>query len=287
MAANLRKYRYTGALNTKPNTASSHAATATSAGTSLSRSATPEMNTDVADSLKSEILLSLKTEISSVIKSEMKSALAEDLDFLKSELHALKAEVQNNTAAIRSEIDQMKTTIQGMETGLSTWSDEVVSLQSTVNALKTEVAELRDKCEDLEGRARRCNIRILGVPETPGSSSTTTVSKMLRDMLQLDKDVLIDRSHRSLAPRRPGGKPRAIVAKLHYFQDCVEVLKRARTCVPLRHNGETVAIFPDYTARVAKARAALRSTSSQLQRSASKTVPFFCVCVLNLRFHSF
>lgn len=39
-------------------------------------------------------------------------------------------------------------------------------------------------------------------------------------MLQIHKDVLIDRSDRSLAPRKPGGKPQAIVAKLHYFQDC-------------------------------------------------------------------
>ena len=75
-------------------------------------------------------------------------------------------------------------------------------------------------------------------------------------MLQLDKDVLIDRSHRSLAARKPGGKPQAIVAKLHHFQDCVEVLSRARTRAPLCYNGETVSIFPDYTARVAKARAA-------------------------------
>lgn len=139
---------------------------------------------------------------------------------------------------------------------MSTWSDEVVTLQSTVNNLKMEVAELRDKCEDMEGRARRCNIRILGVPETAGSSSTTSVSKLLREVLQLDKDVLVDRSHRSLAPRKPGEKPRVIVAKLHYFQDCVEVLSRARTRAPLRYNGETVAIFPDYTSKVAKARAA-------------------------------
>ena len=168
----------------------------------------------------------------------------------------MKAEVQNNTVAIQSEVDQMKTTIQDMETGMSTWSDEVVTLQTTVNTLKTEVAELRDKLEDMEGRARRCNIRILGVPETTGSSSTASVSKLLRQVLQLDKDVLVDRSHRSLAPRKPGGRPRVIVAKLHYFQDCVEVLNRARSRAPLRYNGETVAIFPDYTARVAKARAA-------------------------------
>lgn len=150
----------------------------------------------------------------------------------------------------------MKTTIQDMETGVSTWSDEVVTLQTMVNTLKTEVAELQDKVKDIEGRARRCNIRILGVPETTGSSSMMSVSKLLWEVLQMDKDVLIDRSHRSLVQRKPGGKPWVIVAKLHYFQDCVEVLSRARTRASLRYNGETVAIFPDYTARVAKARAA-------------------------------
>ncbi|KAL0185492.1 hypothetical protein M9458_021189 [Cirrhinus mrigala] len=257
MATNLRKFQYTGAANTRPNTAGSHTATNTAARASppqlRSANAKPEMD---AKSLKSEILLSLKTEISAVIKSEMKNTLADDFDFLKNELQALKAEVKNNTAAIHSEIDQVKTTVRDMETGLSAWSDEVVTLRNTVNSLKTEVAELRDKCEDMEGRARRCNIRILGVPETPGSNSTTSVSKLLREALQLDKDVLIDRSHRSLAPRKPGGKPRAIVAKLHYYQDCVEVLNRARTRAPLRYDGESIAILPDYTTRVAKARAA-------------------------------
>lgn len=209
-----------------------------------------------AKSLKSEILLSLKTEISAVIKSEMKNALADDFDFLKSELQALKAEVQNNTVAIHSEIDQMKVTINDMETGMSAWSDEVVALWTTVKALQTDVEELRDKCDDMEGRARRCNIRILGVPETAGSSSTTSVSKLLREALQLEKDVLIDRSHRSLGPSLPNGKSRAIVAKLHYFQDCVEVLRLARTRAPLKYDGHAVAIFPDYTTRVAKARAA-------------------------------
>ena len=256
MATNLQKFQYSGAANTRPNTARSQTATTTAPRASppqlWSASIKPEMD---AKSLKSEILLSLKTEISAVIKSEMKNALADDFDFLKNELQALKAEVKNNTAAFHSEIDQVKTTIRDMETGLSAWSDEVVTLQTTVNTLKTEVAELRDKCEDMEGRAWRCNIRILGVPETPGSSSTTSFSKLLREALQLDKDVLIDRSHRSPAPRKPGGKPRVIVAKLHYFQDCVEVLNRARTSAPLRYNGESVAIFPDYTTRAAKARA--------------------------------
>lgn len=56
-----------------------------------------------------------------------------------------------------------------------------------------------------------------------------------------------------------------MVAKLHYFQDCVEVLGPARTLAPLRYNGETVAIFPDYTARLAKAQAAFTEVRKLLR----------------------
>lgn len=55
------------------------------------------------------------------------------------------------------------------------------------------------------------------------------------------------------------------MAKLHYFQDCVEVQSRVRTRAPPRFNGETVAIFPDYTARVAKARAAFTEVRKLLR----------------------
>lgn len=51
-----------------------------------------------AVALKSEILRSLKADISAVIKSELKSALADDLNFLKNELQAVKKEIINNTA---------------------------------------------------------------------------------------------------------------------------------------------------------------------------------------------
>ncbi|KAL1276508.1 hypothetical protein QQF64_036131 [Cirrhinus molitorella] len=218
-----------------------------------------------AGALKTEILNSIKADISAVIKSELKNALADDFSFLKNEMQEIRKEIINNTAAVHSEIDQMKATIKEVENGLSTWSDEVTTLQAEVTDLKTEMAALRGKCEDMEGRMRRCNIRILGVAETDGSSSTLSVSRLLRESLQLEKDVLVDRSHRSLAPRRSDGKPRAIVAKLRYYQDCVEVLNRARTRAPLKFNGESISIFPDYTTGVAKARAAFTEVRKLLR----------------------
>lgn len=253
MAEKLCKYKYDTSSSTRPSATSSSCSTITRSRTTPSPWGSPE-KMDVA-ALKAEILCSLKSDISAVIRSELKSAFADEFSSLKNEIQAVRKEIINHTTAIHFKINQMKTTIKEVEGGLSVCSDEVTTLQSVVTDLKAEVAVLRGKCEDMEGRTRRCNVRILGVAETDGSSSTMAVSRLLRQTLQLEKDVLLDRSHRSLAPRRPDGKPRAIMAKLHYYQDCVEVLSRTRSRAPLRFNAEPITIYPDYTASVAKARA--------------------------------
>ncbi|KAL0147731.1 hypothetical protein M9458_056970 [Cirrhinus mrigala] len=147
-------------------------------------------------------------------------------------------------------MDNMKTAIRIVKEG------------TIVAELKTELASLKKKNDDLEGRMRRCNVRIAGIPEETGWSSIVAVSKLLKEVLSLEKDTLIDRSHRSLTPKKPNGKPRVIIAKLHYYQDCVEVLREQG---PLRYKGEAIAIFPDYTASVARAWAAFNDVRNLLR----------------------
>ena len=171
-----------------------------------------------ADEFKADVVSSIRGEISIIIREELKSALAEDFNAIKSELQAMRSDIANNTAAIRTEIEHMNVDIQDMKGGLSTWSDEVVSLQSTVPSLQKQVVTLKDRCEDMEGRMRRGNIRITGIDERPDSSSPTAVSKVIREALQMDRDIKIDRSHRIATPRTTGDreKPRVIIAKLHH-----------------------------------------------------------------------
>ncbi|GAA6084906.1 uncharacterized protein LOC124626348 [Tachysurus ichikawai] len=121
MATNLRKYKYTGSAGDRPTASSDR-----NVSKARSDSAPPSPNPSEMDAsgLKSEILLALKSDISAVIKSELKAALAEDFDFLKSELRAVKSEIINSTAALRSELDQVKASVNDIEGGLSTWSDE-------------------------------------------------------------------------------------------------------------------------------------------------------------------
>lgn len=221
--------------------------------------------TMTAAEIKSDILSSLREDLSKIIREELRTALADDFNALKSELQAVRSEITNSTYAIRSEMDRMRGDIKDMEGVLSTWSDEVTSLQTAITSLRSQVGKLTEKNEDLEGRMRRGNVRIVGVDEQPDSSSPTAVSKLLKEVLQMDRDIKIDRSHRSLGQWKPGDRPRVIIAKLHYDGDAVEILRRARDKAPLTYNGMRISIFPDYTTSVAKARAATRATRSPLR----------------------
>ncbi|KAG7519808.1 hypothetical protein JOB18_016446 [Solea senegalensis] len=160
----------------------------------------PGYSTMDAEDIKKEVLSSLRGEISKIIRNKLKSALTDDFNALKLELQGMRSEVANNMKAMWAEVDHIKTDIQDMKGGLSTWSDEVTSLQTTVSSLKNQVATLKDRCEDMEGRMRRGNIRIA-----------------------------------------------------------------AWDGAPLSYNGHHIGIFPDYTASVAKARAAFTDVRKALR----------------------
>lgn len=116
-----------------------------------------------------------------------------------------------------------------MEGGLSIWLDEVVSLQTIVITLKSELKQLCDKWE--EGRMWICNIQILSIAEGPGLSSTNSVAKLLSEVLKLDKNILVNRAHWGLMPRNSGGN---YDAETPHYGNCVELLHQAQRQSSLR-----------------------------------------------------
>lgn len=75
----------------------------------------------------------------------------------------------------------------------------------------------------------------------------------------------MDRLHHSPGQKTAGGRPRVIVAKLHYYQSCLKVLRRARTLGPLCFKDAPVTIIPDYTSSVAKTQAAFTGVKRLLR----------------------
>uniref|UniRef100_A0AAR2M445 L1 transposable element RRM domain-containing protein n=1 Tax=Pygocentrus nattereri TaxID=42514 RepID=A0AAR2M445_PYGNA len=240
------------------------------ANTRSTRQRTPEdkdpqrKSSGMSEEVKAEILASIRGDISKIIREEIRGALSEDLDALKADIKAARAEIASNATTTRAEIPSMKTDTEDVKSGLSTWSDEVSTLQTTVTELQSELAKLRDKCEDMEERMGRRNIRIAGTDEWPNSASPNEVFKIIKEGLKMDRDVKVDRSHRTPTSKKPRDSPRVIIAKLHNDRDAADILRRARDHAPL-YNGKRIAIFPDYTASVAKARAAFTDAQKALR----------------------
>ncbi|KAK1892040.1 LINE-1 retrotransposable element ORF1 protein [Dissostichus eleginoides] len=203
-------------------------------GTQANRNGASPVRTEAtgmtAEKITADVLSSLRGDLANMLREEVKNALAKNLASSKVNYRL-----------------------------------SVNSLQTVVTTLKSQVKELQEKSEDMEGRMRRGNIRIVGVDEQPDSSTPEAISKLLKEALHLDRDIKIDHSHRSLMKWKPGDRPRVIIANMHNDGDAAEVLRRARDRAPLNYNGKRIAIFPDYTNNVAKAKAAFTDVRKMLR----------------------
>lgn len=212
-----------------------------------------------------EILSELREEISIMFKKELQAALGENLVSIKSEIQALRSELSSEITIIRREFTGLRSTVTDMEKSLSTCTDDIVSLQTKVDTMAKELVKLENKCEDLESRSRRNNVRIIGIPEE-NILSASDVSTLLMEAFKLEKEPLVDRAHRTLAPKpRTGERPRAMIVRLHYYADCARILQKARELQRIKMHNMTISVFPDHTAKTARARAAFNEVRQQLR----------------------
>ncbi|KAI4904346.1 hypothetical protein NFI96_009495 [Prochilodus magdalenae] len=186
---------------------------------------------------------------------------------IKMELLDMKSELIRDFAALRTDFAGLKSTVSDMERSLSTCTDDVLALQAKVESLTKEISKLDVKCEDLESRSRRQNIRIVGIPEGELFTFTTSkVSELLKEAFGLDKPPLVDQAHRTLPPKLKSGDPSwPVIAWLHYYEDCMEILRKARHQQRVTVSNIRISVFPDFTARVARARAAFNRVRAQLR----------------------
>ncbi|KAK1906574.1 LINE-1 retrotransposable element ORF1 protein [Dissostichus eleginoides] len=202
-----------------------------------------------------------------VFKAELHEALKDNLSSIKAELETVMADLSVSITNVKSDVSALKSTVGEMETSLLTCTDDISTLQAKVEHLSAELERVDNRCEDLEARSRRNNVRIVGVPEeTTITNTTAAISTLLKEAFKLEKEPLLDRAHRTLQPKpRPGERPRTIIARLHYHADCADILRRARAQQRIKIGDFVVSIFPDHTSRTARARAAFNDVRRQLR----------------------
>lgn len=185
---------------------------------------------------------------------------------LRSEISAVRQELKSSIEPLQRAVDAHEETVRELERSATDHSTRINQLEATVSKLTKDVTHLENKCEDLEGRSRRNNIHVVGVPEgAEGPRATDFIAQLLQDALGLTDKPLLDRAHRTPRERpREGNPPRPFVARIHFFHVRNLILQRAGE-TPLLYNGKRISVFPDYTSSVAKKRAAFAAVKRSLR----------------------
>lgn len=151
----------------------------------------------------------------------------------------------------------------------------LMELEKIIGELQKENTRLRAKANDLEGRSRRNNIKIVGIPEGEEKGKPTEfISDILPTLLgesHFPKPVAIDRAHRTLQPKpAEGARPRTLIARVHHYQVKETIMRLARQQRNLMYKGQRVFIYPDYTAEVMEQRRAFQEVMQALRESKIK-----------------
>lgn len=198
--------------------------------------------------------------------------LADMEKLLKAMEDRIITKLSDQLATDHATIERHDQTIQSMETSLNDMETRLTTLESTCLALSKENQSLRLKTDDLENRSRRNNIRITGVPErAEGGQPTAFMEALLKETFgvhSFSTPPTVDRAHRIAAPRKKqDDPPRPFIARIHHYQTKERILKLAREKGSLSFRGADIHIYPDYSAEVARNRAAYYTVKSQLRNA--------------------
>lgn len=160
------------------------------------------------------------------LKAEILASLKRDIAMLlRSELKTALAEDFEN---IKSELQAVKTELANNTTAIRS---EVETMKTTVSHMEQGLSSCSDDVT--------LSLTKVGKLQTEGSN--------LREKC-LDMEGRMRRSN-------------IRILNVHYYQDCVDILRHARESGPLRFKGIDTSIFPDYPLSVVQA----RSTFSEVR----------------------
>lgn len=185
-----------------------------------------------------------------ILKDELKKEMKEEMTTLQQDVERRLAENMNELQTQKANLAEAHERIAELEEWKTDAGELMVELLDQAN-------QIQEKVTDLEGRSRRNNIRIFGLPEDTEESSTSKyVEQLLKTKLQLseDEELHIQQAHRALAPKpNANAAPRSIIVNFLKFETKEMILKKAWKTKILMGNKQ-IYFDHDYPAEVVQKR---------------------------------
>lgn len=241
-------------------------------------------NTQKKITLGAKSAASVETRSPNASQASLQSFFGQDEDSLVKKittevLKGVEASFDKKVDPVLKKLEECASRVVMLDKRVTEAECRISDSEDTLASHTTKLAEVEgkleaalDKIDDLENRGRRCNIRIIGLPEgSEGSNPLSFFKTWLPELLQASfkgGSIKLDRCHRSLA-RRPqtGQRPRAVIVKFHNFQDKLRIMQAARKAQTLEYKGAKIMIFEDFSAAVVRKRQEFNQVKQQLKEN--------------------
>ena len=173
--------------------------------------------------------------------------------------------VNAGMAQIKAQMGEHGKRLNDLEHRLSNAEDELYQAQAIEHAQDKTNQYVLQKLDDLENRARRSNLRFVGVPESLQSSALSEFcSSRIPEALGLAGPYMVERAHRMGAFNSDRNSPRPIIAKYLNYADKSLISQTFRQARQLQIDGVKILVFADYSIEVSKKRKAFQQVCSEL-----------------------
>lgn len=231
---------------------------------------------------------------------EMLQAIAQSNREIRGDIMQMSMDVKEFKGQTKESFTRLETSVGGLSAQLTNLEKRVVDAEERIltteetNAthgkaiafLLQREAELFERCEDLQNRHRRQNLRLYQVPEgSEGRDMVAFIKKLLPTVLTnlslTEADIRIDRAHRALmAKPKENDPPRSIVIKFADYTVKEQILQQAWRQRTVKMGEKQIYFDNDYSPELQRKRAQVRYVVKQLKE---KNVKAKCMYPARLR----
>lgn len=219
--------------------------------------------------------------------------IREDISQMRMDVKEFKGQTKDSFTRLETSVGSLSAQLTKLEKRVVNTEERITTTEETIAAhgkaigfLLQREAELVDRCEDLQNRARRHNLRLYQIPE--GSEGRDMVAfikkllpKVLTDLPLTADDIRIDRAHRALTQNpKINDTPRSIVIKFTDYTVKEQILQQAWRQRTVKMDEKQIYFDNDYSPELQRKRARVRYVVKQLKQ---KNIKAKCIYPARLR----
>lgn len=213
------------------------------------------------------------------LSEESMAAVLAELRTLRKEHGEASKDTKESLTRVETALSEVADRTTQLEQRMTDYEERLVNAEEktqrserALRYLLHREASVAAKCEDLESRARRNNLRIYGVKEDEENNSNMLefISDLIRTSLMLSADMNLNivRAHRSLTmkPKDPKKPPRSIIVRFLDYRVKEKVIQEAwKHRGGVTYNDQKIFFDQDYTSDTQKKRKQVREIIKQLK----------------------